>query len=228
MPRASPLTPYLDQDNSDIATLAALAIINNPKDTLFKSTIFSRLDFYNIRLLSILDYHIFRLYIRLIRSIIYIDIDIIIFIYLLLYLFIIILNTAFLFQYFIQAYNLLYFTIQISYIDTYILIIYQYIYIQGILKRQFRLFNILFPYIINPLIGYIQNLYYYYYIKYYYIKDNRLYNLLLIIQYQYNNIFHFLYYIIRFFFFIWLNLPLYFIRKRKASLITKAAFWELI
>ncbi|KAI1481899.1 hypothetical protein F4774DRAFT_407338 [Daldinia eschscholtzii] len=48
------------------------------------------------------------------------------------------------------------------------------------------------------------------------------------IRYQRDNIWHFLHYVGRFYFLIWLDLPLYFLRKDRPTFALKAAFWELL
>ncbi|KAH7144097.1 hypothetical protein B0J13DRAFT_584931 [Dactylonectria estremocensis] len=86
-----------------------------------------------------------------------------------------------------------------------------HIYMRGILSRRFAIFNMLFPYITDPLMGYTWNSYFYHYVKYHHR----------------NNLYHFLHYVGRFFFLIWLDLPLYFVRKGRLALAVKVACWEL-
>ncbi|OIW30532.1 hypothetical protein CONLIGDRAFT_574066 [Coniochaeta ligniaria NRRL 30616] len=47
------------------------------------------------------------------------------------------------------------------------------------------------------------------------------------IRYQRDNILHLLHYIGRFFFLVWLDLPIYFFRKGRSSLVLRTTFWEV-
>ncbi|KAF3061905.1 hypothetical protein GL218_03556 [Daldinia childiae] len=47
------------------------------------------------------------------------------------------------------------------------------------------------------------------------------------VRYQRDNIWHFLHYVGRFYFLVWLDLPLYFFRKDRLTFALKTAFWEL-
>jgi hypothetical protein len=116
---------------------------------------------------------------------------------------------------------------QVSYVGTYTLMMHQHIHMQGILHKHLSILDTLFPYITDPLMGHTWNSYYYHHIKHHHVESNGPNDLSSTIRYQRDSAWHFLAYTARFFFLIWLDLPLYFFRKGRVALATKAAFWEL-
>ena len=97
----------------------------------------------------------------------------------------------------------------------------------GILSDRFALFDFVFPYITDPLMGHTWNSYFYHHVKHHHVEGNGPDDLSSTIRYQRDSLVDFLCYTGRFYFLIWLDLPLYFLRKKKLSFAAKAAFWEL-
>lgn len=116
---------------------------------------------------------------------------------------------------------------QVSYMGTYTLMMHQHIHMRGILHRRFAAFDKLFPYITDPLMGHTWNSYYYHHVKHHHVEGNGPDDLSSTVRYQRDDLFHFLHYVGRFFFLIWLDLPFYFSRKQKPLLAAKVAFWEI-
>jgi hypothetical protein len=89
------------------------------------------------------------------------------------------------------------------------------------------LFDNIFPYITDPLMGHTWNSYYYHHVKHHHVEGNGPEDLSSTIRYQRDDILHFLHYVGRFFFLVWFDLPLYFLRKGRTVNAAKTAFWEL-
>jgi hypothetical protein len=201
--------------------------MNDPKDPLFEPTVFSGTDIGNIRLPALVDDWALRPYVRLARSVVRVETDVVMVTHLVLYFLTSLPSAAFLFWRFSWLHGLLHFVMQVSYMGTYTLMMHQHIHMRGILRKRFAIFDTLFPYITDPLMGHTWNSYYYHHVKHHHVEGNGPDDLSSTVRYQRDNVFHFLHYTARFFFLVWLDLPLYFVRKGKAALAAKAAFWEL-
>lgn len=97
----------------------------------------------------------------------------------------------------------------------------------GVLSARFGLFDNIFPYITDPLMGHTWNSYFYHHVKHHHVEGNGPDDLSSTIRYQRDDLFNFLCYTGRFYFLIWFDLPMYFLRKNKPLFAAKAAFWEI-
>jgi fatty acid desaturase len=115
------------------------------------------------------------------------------------------------------------------YVGTYTLMKHQHIHGNGVLAKRFpyNVLDLAFPYITDPLVGHTWNSYYYHHVKHHHVEGNGPNDLSSTIRYQRDDPLHFAHYVGRFFILIWLELPLYFLRKHKGVQAFKAAFWEL-
>lgn len=137
-------------------------------------------------------------------------------------------SAIYLYRNFGWLHGLGHFVMQVYYVGTYTLMRHQHIHQGGILAKSFpsNVFDNVFPYITDPLMGHTWNSYFYHHVKHHHIEANGPDDLSSTIRYQRDDIFNLLHYIGRFFFFIYLDLPLYFIRKGKYSNALKVGFWE--
>jgi fatty acid desaturase len=115
---------------------------------------------------------------------------------------------------------------QAYFVGTYTLMMHQHIHMGGLLKKKLLWFDTIFPYIMDPLMGHTWNSYYYHHVKHHHVEGNGPDDLSSTIRYQRDELFDFLCYISRFLFLTWLELPLYFVRKRNFSFAFKTAAWE--
>lgn len=136
-------------------------------------------------------------------------------------------STILLFYHFTWAHGLLHFVVQLSYMGAYTLMMHQHIHMRGILHPRFAAFDQLFPYLLDPLMGHTWNSYFYHHVKHHHVEGNGPDDLSSTLRYQRDSPLHFAHYVGRFFFLVWMDLPLYFIRKGRASLGLKAGGWEL-
>lgn len=156
-----------------------------------------------------------------------VETDVVMLNHLVLYFTTVVPSAVYLYYHFTWLHGVLHWIMQSYYVGTYTLMMHQHIHMGGILAKPFWLFDSLFPYITNPLMGHTWNSYYYHHVKHHHVEGNGPGDLSSTMRYQRDDLGHFLCYIGRFFFFIWLELPLYFIRKGQLILGIKAGFWEL-
>merc|ERR1712000_1950 len=136
-------------------------------------------------------------------------------------------SALFLFWHFTWIHGIAHTIMQLSYVGTYTLMQHQHIHQRGILNKRFSLFDAVYPYITDPLMGHSWNSYFYHHVKHHHVEGNGPEDLSSTIRYERDNVWHFLHYLGRFFFLIWLDLPLYFLRKRRTVVGLKAGAWEL-
>ncbi|KAI9166420.1 hypothetical protein HJFPF1_02521 [Paramyrothecium foliicola] len=213
--------------NTDEATIAALASLNDPTNPQFDPTVFNAFDVKDIKLPRFLKKWFLEPYVAAASSVVRAETDVVMLTHLLLYFTTSVPSAFMLFQRFSILHAIVHFVMQASYIGTYTLMMHQHIHMRGILSKRFALLDTLFPYVTDPLMGHTWNSYYYHHIKHHHVEGNGPNDLSSTIRYQRDSIFSFLHYLGRFYFLIWLDLPLYFIRTRRPILAIKAAFWEL-
>jgi hypothetical protein len=139
-------------------------------------------------------------------------------------------SAIWLFYRFTYLHGIIHFAMQFWYVGAYTLLRHQHIHQRGVLTKDqplVCLFDNLFPYITDPLMGHTWNSYYYHHVKHHHVEGNGPEDLSSTIRYQRDDILHFLHYVGRFFFLVWFDLPLYFLRKGRTVNAAKTAFWEL-
>lgn len=132
-----------------------------------------------------------------------------------------------LYYHFTWFHGILHSLMQGWYVGTYTLMRHQHIHMRGILSKKYAWLDLFFPYITDPLMGHTWNSYYYHHVKHHHVEGNGPDDLSSTLRYQRDSVLHFLHYVGRFFFLVWLDLPLYFIRKRKPLTGMKAVLWEV-
>lgn len=165
-------------------------------------------------------------YVRTARSIVRVETDVVMLTHLLLYFNTSIPSAIVLFWNFTWAHGVLHFIMQVSYMGTYTLMMHQHIHMRGILNPRLAIFDQLFPYVLDPLMGHTWNSYFYHHVKHHHVEGNGPDDLSSTLRYQRDSILHFVHYVGRFFFLVWMDLPCYFVRKGRTSLGLKAGFWE--
>ncbi|KAI0156549.1 hypothetical protein GGR57DRAFT_511483 [Xylariaceae sp. FL1272] len=217
-----------ENKSRDASTLRALDSLNNPQDSRFEPTIFVERDYDDIDWASGIAKVVLVPYVSVARSIVRVDSDVVMLTHLLLYFLTSVPSAIVLcFVHFTWIHGILHFLMQISYMGTYTLMMHQHIHMRGILKHRYAIIDHLFPYITDPLMGHTWNSYFYHHVKHHHVEANGPDDLSSTIRYQRDDPMHFLHYTGRFFFLIWVDLPLYFLRKRQTQLAMKSMFWEL-
>ena len=216
-----------ERDASDVATLKGL---NNPADKTFEPSIFTTIDARDLSstLPGFLNHWLLRYYVPWARKIVRHEIDIIMLTHLILYFSTSVPSAIFLFYRFSYVHAILHLAMQGYYMGPYTLMRHQHIHMGGVLAKLpfIRAFDTLFPYITDPLMGHTWNSYFYHHVKHHHVEGNGPGDLSSTMTYQRDSALHFLHYLCRFAFFVWLDLPLYFIRRRRRTMALKAAWWE--
>lgn len=208
-----------------------LKALNDPTDKRFEPSIFTTVDTRDLssNLPAFLHHWMCRYYLAWARKIVRHETDVIMLTHLILYFTTSVPSATFLFYRFSYVHAILHFAIQLYYMGTYTLMMHQHIHMGGILAKThgLRVIDTLFPYVIDPLMGHTWNTYYYHHVKHHHVESNGPDDLSSTMPYQRDKLVHFLYYVGRFVFFIWLDLPLYFLRRRRRAAAVKVALWEL-
>jgi hypothetical protein len=170
---------------------------------------------------------VIRPYISIARNIVRVETDVVMLTYLILYFTTSVPSALILFWNFSWAHGMLHFIMQVNYVGSYTLMMHQHIHMRGVLQKKYALFDNLFPYVTDPLMGHTWNSYFYHHVKHHHVEGNGPDDLSSTVRYQRDSILHFLHYVGRFLLLIWLDLPLYFAKKGRPLLAIKTAFWEL-
>ncbi|KAI1807237.1 hypothetical protein F4811DRAFT_507536, partial [Daldinia bambusicola] len=216
------------RDEHDLARMKAL---NDPAHQDFEPSIFSSVDYRDLssRLHPVIYQYILQPYIKWAQGIARHPTDVIMITHLILYFTTSVPSAIWLFYHFTYWHGIIHAAMQFYYVGAYTLMMHQHIHAGGVLRKQslIHLFDITFPYILDPLMGHTFNSYYYHHVKHHHVEGNGPDDLSSTIRYQRDNVWHFLHYVGRFYFLVWLDLPLYFLRKDRPTFALKAAFWEL-
>lgn len=214
----------------DAGTLDKLRALNDPHHPDFVPTVFVSWDLDSLNLPAWLHRWVLQPYIRAARRLVRVETDVVMLTHLLLYFTTSVPSAVMLFRHFSWIHGVLHWIMQSYYVGTYTLMMHQHIHMGGILKRAPALawFDKLFPYLTDPLMGHTWNTYYYHHVKHHHVEGNGPDDLSSTIRYQRDQLGDFLCYVGRFYFFIWLELPLYFLRKGKVYFAVKAALCECL
>jgi hypothetical protein len=221
-----------DSNNDENTIISQLDALNDPSNSSFEPTVFVTFDMGDLRtkLHPYVYKHILVPYIAFARQIVRVDTDVVMLTHLFLYFSTSVPSAILLYRHFTYIHGVLHWIMQSYYVGTYTLMMHQHIHMGGILTKSNPLihaFDVLFPYITNPLMGHTWNSYYYHHIKHHHVEGNGPDDLSSTIRYQRDAIPDFAHYVLRFMFFVWIELPLYFFRHGKYLLGLKALFWEV-
>lgn len=216
---------HISSSNNN-AALATINAMNNPDDAEFEPTVFVSWD---LRDMGKIPRKALHPYITWAKTVSRHPTDVAMITHLILYFTTSVPSAVLLYRNFSYTHAILHVVMQAWYIGTYTLMRHQHIHMGGILAKRFpySLIDMLYPYILDPLHGHTWNAYYYHHIKHHHVEGNGPDDLSSTIRYQRDNVWHFLHYVARFFFLIWLDLPRYFIRKGRYSLAVKCLGWEI-
>ncbi|KAF2877192.1 fatty acid desaturas-like protein [Massariosphaeria phaeospora] len=208
-------------------TITLLKGLNNPKSSTFEPTVFFTIDTPALLASPLLRQWIIDPYIRLARSIVRVDTDVVMLTHLLLYFSTSVPSALYLFYHFRWWHGVLHFALQVYSMGTYTLMMHQHIHMRGILAKRFAAFDHAFPFLTDPLFGHTWNSYYFHHVKHHHVEGNGPNDLSSTVRYQRDSAWHFLQYVGRFYFFVWLDLPLYFLRTKKLGLALKVLASEV-
>lgn len=213
------------ENNADVhEALAALKAMREPKNIGFEPTVLMTVDDVESRLPA---KSFLRPLLRSLRRVARHETDVVMVLHLALYFTTSVPSAVYLYMNFSYIHGILHLIMQFYYLGTYTLMMHQHIHQRGILNKKFGLFDKLFPYITDPLMGHTWNTYYYHHVKHHHVEGNGPGDLSSTIRYQRDSVVDFLRYLGRFYFLVWLDLPLYFLRTRRPNSAFRTAGWEL-
>lgn len=205
--------------------MKALDALNNPKSEGFEPTVFVTWDLQDLKpwIRSALSP-----YIRYAQTVVRHPTDVVMLTHLILYFTTSVPSALYLYHHFTYVHGLLHWLMQSWYVGTFTLMRHQHIHGGGILKKSipYSLIDLVYPYILDPLHGHTWNSYFYHHVKHHHVEGNGPDDLSSTIRYQRDDVWHFLHYVGRFLFLVWLDLPLYFIRKGRYSIAFRAWAWD--
>ncbi|CAF9922563.1 MAG: hypothetical protein GOMPHAMPRED_002612 [Gomphillus americanus] len=165
-------------------------------------------------------------YNRLAQTIVRHRVDVVFLTHIILYMSTSLPSALWLFYDFSWIHGILHVIMQVYYMGSFTLLLHNCIHHNGLLAPRYRTIDRIWPYILKPLMGHTWNSYYYHHVKHHHVENNGPDDLSSTIRYQRDSFKHFCLYVGRFLLFIWIELPLYFLRKGKTDLAIKSFLWE--
>ncbi|EMC94299.1 hypothetical protein BAUCODRAFT_74402 [Baudoinia panamericana UAMH 10762] len=209
----------------DKETVARLKSFNDPKSPAFTPTVFVTWDERHIP--AIINEYIIRPYTRIGVRIVRHPTDVVFLTHILTYLTVNLGSAVWLFYHFTWWHGVAHVAFAVYCMGPFTLMMHNHIHNGGVLAKAWAWLDLSFPYVAYPLMGHTWNSYYYHHVKHHHVEGNGPGDLSSTIRYQRDELLHFLHYLGRFMFLVWLDLPLYFLRKNKAGLAMRACAWEL-
>ncbi|GLI79735.1 hypothetical protein PoHVEF18_008076 [Penicillium ochrochloron] len=217
------------QKPSDEDVIQKLQDMNDASHPDFDPTIFQFWDnpVLKAKLPEALQRYVLQPYQKWAQGVVRFPTDVVMLTHLLLYFTTIVPSAIFLYYRFSWLHGVLHWVMQLWYCGAFTLMKHQHIHMNGVLAPRYWVFDTLFPYVLDPMLGHTWNSYYYHHIKHHHVEGNGEQDLSTTMFYDRDSGFDFACYVGRFFFFIWMELPLYFLRKGQFKYASRAAFWEL-
>lgn len=209
----------------EVATLKAM---RNPASSQFEPTVLLSVDDCSERVSPAINSHLLGPYVRLARKVTRHQTDVVMITHLILYFTTLVPSAVFLYRRFSLLHGILHSAMHIYYLGSYTLMMHQHIHQRGILAKPFAAFDKLFPYILDPLMGHTWNSYYYHHVKHHHVENNGPDDLSSTLRFQRDSVADFLCYVGRFFFLVWIELPLYFLSKNRPGMAIQAAGCECL
>jgi hypothetical protein len=215
------------KDDGEAAALAYVIGLSDEKSTDFQSTVFTAWDLKDIHLPTFLDRAILQPYIRWAQTVVRRKTDVVFLTHTLLYLLTSVPSALYLFFHFTYAHAICHWIITSWYSGPFSIMMHNHSHNSGVLSNQYAFFDFTVPYILQPLMGHTWNSYYYHHIKHHHCESNGPDDISSTIRCQRDSLLHFLCYVGRFLFGIWIELPLYFVRKKRYGMAVKQCISEL-
>ena len=207
--------------HDDPSSLRALDEVHN------ETTIFTSWDLKDLPAGKGFKADLLRRYVTWAQGIVRNPVDVVFLTHIVLYLSTSVPSAACLYFYFTWVHGIFHCLLQLSYCGSFTLMLHNHIHNNGLLKRKYAWFDNTWPYILEPLMGHTWDSYYYHHVKHHHVEGNGPEDLSSTIRYQRDELSQFLIYVGRFIALIWIELPIYFIRKRKPGLAFRAAASEM-
>ena len=174
-----------------------------------------------------LDRHLLQPYIARASGIVRRPTDVVFLTHIILYLTTSVPSAIYLYYSFSWLHAVCHWLMQAWFCGPFTLMLHNHIHNNGILAKKYAWFDKTFPYILEPLMGHTWDSYYYHHVKHHHVESNGPDDLSSTIRYQRDELKDFLMYVGRFLGFIWIELPLYFLRTGKRTVAAKCFFSEI-
>lgn len=210
--------------SDDECTKQLLNNLNNPKTQEFQPTVFTSWDQSDIS--PTLETYLIKPYTEWAKGIVRRPTDVVFLTHILIYLVTSLSSAIRLYLHFNWAHAVLHWVMTGYYCGAFTLMLHNHIHNNGVLASNYSTFDSVWPYVLEPLMGHTWDSYFYHHVKHHHVENNGPGDLSSTIRFQRDNLLHFLCYVGRFLFLVWLELPLYFYRKGKLSLAIRSATSE--
>lgn len=213
---------------NDKTPLDLLAGLSDENSNNFQPTIFTGWD--KKDLLGIPDAlhkNLLQPYVNWAQQVVRRPTDVVFLTHILLYLTTSVPSALYLYYNFTWIHAICHWLLQAWYSGPFTLMLHNHIHNNGVLSKDWALFDRYFPYVLEPLMGHTWDSYYYHHVKHHHTESNGPDDLSSTIRYQRDELKDLLQYIGRFLVLVWLDLPLYFLRKGKRDLAVKTFVSEI-
>jgi hypothetical protein len=209
--------------------LDRLSGLNDPNHLNFQPTVFCTWDVEGPKKKSgrSLRENILQLYIDWARTVVRHETDVVFLSHIILYFITALPSALYLFHNFNLVHGIVHLLLIIWYSGSFTLMMHNHIHNNGVLSKPYALFDWTFPYILEPIMGHTWDSYYYHHVKAHHVEANGPDDLSSTIRYQRDSGFDFLKYEMRFLLLCWLDLPSYFLSKRKYNMAARVFCTEL-
>lgn len=211
--------------HDDETTLQLLNNLNSPKSQAFQPTIFTGWDQPDIS--PFVQSYLVGPYTAWAKNIVRRPTDVVFLTHILLYLATSIPSAIRLYIHFTWPHAVIHWLMQAYYAGPFTLMLHNHIHNNGLFAAEYAPFDKIWPYILEPLMGHTWDSYYYHHVKHHHVENNGPGDLSSTIRFQRDELFDFLLYVGRFILFVWIELPIYFLRKNKKSLAVRTLISEL-
>jgi hypothetical protein len=215
------------KEGVDQAALDQVIGLSDETSSNFESTVFTGWDLKDIHIPAILDHTIVQPYIRWAQTIMRHKTDVVFMTHTLLYLSTSVPSAIYLFHRFTYAHAICHWIMTGWYCGAFTIMLHNHIHNNGVLAKQYAFFDRMVPYILEPLMGHTWDSYFYHHVKHHHAEGNGPDDLSSTVRYQRDSLPHFLCYVGRFCGLVWIELPLYFVRKGRYDLAAKSTVSEL-
>lgn len=201
----------IDHLKTDKGALDRLKALNDPANSQFQPTVLVTWDEKDIH--PAINKYLIRPYAKVASRIVRHPADVVFLTHVLLYTCVNLPSAIYLFYNFSYLHGIIHTAFTFWCAGSFTLLMHNHIHNNGILAKEWAVFDFCFPYVLEPLMGHTWDSYYYHHVKHHHVEGNGPNDLSSTLRYQRDDIWHFLHYVGRFLFLIWLDLPLYFVRK---------------
>jgi hypothetical protein len=208
----------------DTQTLDDLAALSDPTNASFQPIVFTTWDYSDFP--SWMNAYILQPYIVWASNVVRHRSDVVFLTYILALFAIGIPNMVLLFLHFNWFQAILQWAFVTYFVGPYSILLHNHIHGRGVMSKPWALADTLFPYILGPMMGQTWNSFYYHH-KHHHVEENGPDDLSSTLRYQRDSGFDLALYIGRFVFLIWLELPLYYVRKGRPGFGFKFFVWEV-